>query len=136
MSTDGGTENVSSATEDELLRQMPPSRRAASLFLRCAAVGLGCYADVLLLLVFLPSRLDAVASLLSVSLICVGYGSQHLRFRNEWVLGTCYGAGLCALRAHFDARLPAPLAAAAGFSMFRQLQLRRSHDEVRRFHGQ
>lgn len=138
----GGTQDVSSATEDELLRQMPAARRSVSLALRCAAVAVEAYVDCIVLFVFLPALVDHSApgaapdgpSVAASILAAVAYGSQHLRFRGEWMLCAAFGAVLVRAAGHFGGSLAPSLAAAVGFAMYRHL--RRTHENVRRFHGQ
>lgn len=156
-----GTHDLSAASEDELLRGMRPSLRAASLGLRCATIALETFADVVLLFVFLPSALDGLStptsaphSALSSGAAALVYGSQHLRFRGEWLLCTTFGLGLLALphyaplitgapadtsgsgarEAATDGALCAPLVAAVLFAVFRHA--RRTGLDVRRFHAQ
>lgn len=138
-----GTGDVSTATEDELLRQMRPARRAASLGCRCAAIAVECYVDTLLLFVFLPAAVDGAApgvapapppSLFASALVALAYGSQHLRFRGEWLLCAGFGAVLLRGSAVFGGSLVPCLTATLAFATYRHL--RRTHDEVRRFHGQ
>ena len=93
------THDLSSASEDDLLRAMPPLLRTLSLLFRMLSVGCESLSDVLLLFVYLPSRLEGQAMPASVRpdpplalLACaLVYGSQHLRFRGEWLLCTLYG---------------------------------------------
>lgn len=93
---------LSSATEDELLLGMKPLWRATSLVARCICVGLETAADVILIFAFLPAVVEGVEtptggarqSLLAAAAASLTYGSQHLRFRNEWLVCMAFGAVL------------------------------------------
>lgn len=131
----GGTADVSAATEDEMLRQMPPGRRATSLSLRCAKVAVWAYADTLLLFAFLPAALDGAEPTvaprpLAAALAAVAFGSNHLRFRGEWALAAGFGLAMCALRSHFDCLTPV-LGASVVFAVYRNRA--RAHADVGQF---
>ena len=93
---------LSSATEDELLLGMKPLWRVTSLAARCICVGLETAADVILIFAFLPAVVEGVEtptggarqSLLAAAAASLTYGSQHLRFRNEWLVCMAFGAVL------------------------------------------
>ena len=135
--------DLSAANEDELLRGMRPTLRYASLLARCASVALETFADVLLVFVFVPSKLGGMdppsASPLRTAplLDCVSalvYGSQHLRFRWEWLLCTANGLALCYLSVHYEGSMLATLTAAVCFAVFRHwmrtgLDARRAHKQ-------
>ena len=139
------TKDMSSSTEDELVLLMPPPHRTAFLAVRCARLALDTLADLTLFFVFLVecvSEAPATAlyaatdaarpqAALAVALAALCYGSQHLRFKGEWLLGLGLGGALAAVaRASGDLR--ASYVAAALFAVLRYLN--RTHD-VRRFHG-
>ena len=138
------THDLSTATEDELLRGMRPRLHAAHLAARCVCVSLDAFSDSILFFVFLSSAVyglempsskiyaDADFPLLSAVICAVCYGSQHLRWRGEWLLMTAYGMTLQFLCHQFGGRLVTPLCGAMAFATFRYL--RRSQD-VRRFHS-
>jgi 4-amino-4-deoxy-L-arabinose transferase-like glycosyltransferase len=105
-----------------------------------------CAAQVLLVFVFLPSLLThadlphtplpstpyAPAALLFSALV---YGSQHLRFRGEWLLCAAFGLGLGAMTQYtFGGGLLPALAAACLFAALRHAW--RTGLDVRRFHNQ
>ena len=62
------------------------------------------------------------------------YGSQHLRFRNEWLLCTAYGLGLSQLPSLADGSLVPSLCASVVFAVFRHM--RRIGQDARRVHAQ
>ena len=135
--------DLSAANEDELLRGMRSSLRLCSLSARCASVALETSADVLLLYVFLPSLVEGAeiptpaalrANPLTAIPTALAYGSQHLRFRLEWLLCVCFGLGHAYLLVHFDGSLLAPLVAALCFAVFRHW--RRTGLDARRAHKQ
>ena len=137
-----GTHDLSAATEDELFRQMRPSLRAASLGARSVLIGIETLSDVLLFFVHLPSALEhlsapstaACSSPLAAAAAALVYGSQHLRFRGEWLLCTVLGLGLVALVLTLEGRLWASLLAAVLFAVARHVH--RVGLDVRRFHHQ
>ena len=62
------------------------------------------------------------------------YGSQHLRFRWEWLLCTANGLALCYLSVHYEGSMLATLTAAVCFAVFRHwmrtgLDARRAHKQ-------
>ena len=141
-----GTHDLSSATEDELLRGMRPRWHAAYLAARCTCVALDMFSDGILFFIFLPCAVEGheppSSSVLyagtdfpvvgvAASALC--YGSQHLRWRGEWLLAAAFGLLLQFLCRHFGGDLLAPICAAMLFAAFRYH--RRSQD-VRRFHAQ
>lgn len=135
--------DLSSANEDELLRGMRPGMRRISLSARCLSVALETSVDILLLFVFLPSALEGLdppspsalrtAPGLAV-LTSIVYGSQHLRFRGEWLLCAIHGLGLGYLCIHFEGSTLATLIAGVTFAVFRHW--RRTGQDVRRAHTQ
>jgi len=138
-----GTHDLSSASEDELLKAMPFGLRSASLGLRAASVALEAVADVLLILLFLPSRLEGAAAPTAKRLgmpppallaAAVAYGSQHLRFRGEWLLCSAYGLALGGICHALDGELLPALVGATVFAVVRHV--RRTGSDVRRFHAQ
>ena len=125
---------------------MAPLQRLAFLAARCLRLGLDTLADVTLFYVFMVGTLsgaDALADVysataalqpqhgLAVAAAALCYGSQHLRFNGEWLLGLGLGAALAGLARH-TGDLRASFVAAALFAILRYLN--RTHD-VRRFHG-
>ena len=149
----GGTHDLSGASEDELLRGMRPQLYAIFLVSRCVTICFDVVADSLLFYIFLPCAVQGVTppssavigwqlplnSLtpllppLPVAAAALSYGSQHLRWRGEWLLAAVFGAAQLGLCHAFGGRLIGPLGAAMPFAIFRYL--RRSQD-VRRFHAQ
>jgi len=122
---------------------MRPSSRIASLSARTILIVVETAMDVLLFFVHLPSRLEhdetpstaAVRSApLAAAAAAIVYGSQHLRFRGEWLLCTAFGLGLAALVRALEGRLWATLLAAVLFAVARHV--RRVGSDVRRFHNQ
>ena len=97
----------------------------------------------MLLFVFLPSIIEGVptpsaarrspphAALLVVALV---YGSQHLRFRGEWLLTATYGLALGMLTHALGGSLLPALTAAILFAVLRHAS--RTGLDVRRFHSQ
>ena len=125
---------------------MAPLQRLAFLALRCLRLALDTLADVTLFYVFVVGTLsgaDAIADVysatatpppqhaLAVAVAALCYGSQHLRFNGERLLGLGLGAALAGL-ARQAGDLRATFVAAALFAILRYLN--RTHD-VRRFHG-
>ena len=113
-----------------------------SLASRAVIIGLEAVADAFLLFVFLPSRLEGAdapsvqratspAALLASALV---YGSQHLRFRGEWLLCALYGLALGGLTVLFDGQLLPTLVGQAGFAVYRHVM--RVGLDTRRFHAQ
>ena len=91
---------------------MAPLQRLAFLALRCLRLALDTLADVTLFYVFVVGTLsgaDAIADVysatatpppqhaLAVAVAALCYGSQHLRFNGEWLLGLGLGAALAGL---------------------------------------
>jgi len=134
-----GTHDLSSATEDELLHQMRPSLRLASLVTRCTATAVDVACEILLLFVFLPSVVEGVEpaarpiSAAATAALSLAYGSQHLRFRGEWLLGVLFAAAQSAICSHFGGSLWSVFVASTTFAVFRHY---RRTDEIRRFHAQ
>ena len=135
--------DLSAANEDELLRGMRPKLRFASLSARCLSVAFETCSDIMLLFVFLPSSLSGVdppsasplrATPLLALLAALIHGSQHLRFRWEWLLCTGNGLLLAYLAIHFDGSMLAPLVAASSFALFRHWK--RTGVDARRAHKQ
>ena len=125
---------------------MAPLQRLAFLAVRCLRLGLDTLADVTLFYVFVVGTLSGAGALtdvysatatlqpqhgLAVAAAALCYGSQHLRFNGEWLLGLGLGAALAGLARH-TGDLRASFVAAALFAILRYLN--RTHD-VRRFHG-
>jgi len=143
LSIEGGGDTLSSSTEDELFRVMPPALRFTSISLRCGCVAFETLADTLLVFVFLPSYLEGLDAptarrgqqpMLSGLAAAFVYGSQHLRFRNEWLLCTGFGVGLMFLILLSDGSLLPTLTAALLFAVGRHA--RRTGVDVRRAHSQ
>ena len=59
------------------------------------------------------------------------YGSQHLRFRGEWLLCSAYGLILGVMTHILDGQLLPAMVGAAGFAVFRHA--RRTGLDVRKF---
>jgi hypothetical protein len=136
-----GTHDLSAANEDELLRGMRPGLRAVSFGARCVTVALETLVDALLIFVFLPSAFEGAdaptagrGSAAASAAAALVYGSQHLRFRGEWLLCALFGLSLEVLTTHgFDGSLLASLLAMVVFAVFRHA--RRTGLDVRRFHA-
>ena len=137
-----GTHDLSAAGEDDLLRAMPPRLRALSLTFRMAAIGFDALADVLLVFVFLPSRLEGLhvpssvrpSPPLSLVLCALTYGSQHLRFRGEWLLCSMYGAALGGVTHMLGGQLLPALVGATSFAVLRHA--RRMGLDARQVHAE
>lgn len=143
------TKDMSSSTEDELVLLMAPLQRLAFLAVRCLRLVLDTLADVTLFYVFVVDTVSGASAIaevysattalrrqqgkhaLAVTLAALCFGSQHLRFKGEWLLGVGLGAALVGLAGH-SGDLRASFIAAALFAILRYLN--RTHD-VRRFHG-
>ena len=146
------------ATDDELVRTMAAAPKALYTLLKACALGLDAAADTVLFLRFLapevvfythghfaPGRptnhYEANVELYTgalgppelggLALAALCYGSQHLRWRGEWILATAFAAALAAAARAYGGSLLAPLAGAVAFAVVRHLY--RDHD-VRRFH--
>ena len=139
-----GTHDLTSASEDEILAGMPPHLARLSLAFRMASILFETLADVLLLYVFLPSALEGIdppsarregETALANHLVSVAsalvYGSQHLRFRGEWLLCSAYGLILGVMTHILDGQLLPAMVGAAGFAVFRHA--RRTGLDVRKF---
>ena len=107
------------------------SKSGASLAARCVCVGLETAADVILIFAFLPAVVEgadtptggARHSLLATAVASLTYGSQHLRFRNEWLACTAFGAALQAITTTFlSGRLFGTLVAVELFAIGRHLR--------------
>lgn len=141
----GSTNDMTSSTEDELVLLMPTTHRLAFLVARCLRLALDALADLMLFFVFLvdsasdesvrsfyaATSAPPLSSVLAAALAALCYGSQHLRFKGEWLLGLGLGSALVGL-ARSSGDLRASYVAAALFAALRYLN--RTHD-VRRFHG-
>lgn len=140
-------DGMSSSTEDELVLLMPPPQRLAFVAMRCAQLLLETLADLTLLFVFLVDALSdepalaiygplpqqplAPRTVLIVVLAALCYGSQHLRFKGEWLLGLGMGVVLAAL-GRYNGDLRASYVAAALFALLRYLNRTR---DIRGVHG-
>ena len=136
-----GAHDLSSATEDELLLGMRPALRIASLTARCIAVAFETFADAVLIYVFLPSAIEGVVpptarrqSAVAVVAAALTYGSQHLRFRNEWLLCAGFGVALQALTSlALGGRLLSTVVTMELFAIGRHL--RRIGEDARKFNA-
>ena len=140
-------DGMPSSTEDELVLLMPLPQRLAFVATRCAQVLLETLADLTLLFVFLVNAMSDEPALalygplpqqpyeprtaLVVALAALCYGSQHLRFKGEWLLGLGMGAVLVAL-GRYNGDLRASYVAAALFAILRYLNRTR---DIRSVHG-
>lgn len=135
-----GTHDLSAATEDDLFRQMRTSMRVASLGARSLLIAVETAGDMLLFFVHVPSAVEqaeppstaACSAPLAAAAAAFFYGSQHLRFRGEWLLCALFGLGLAALVHVLEGRLWAILVAAVLFAVARHV--RRIGRDVSRFH--
>ncbi|KAL1522007.1 hypothetical protein AB1Y20_021652 [Prymnesium parvum] len=139
-----GTHDLSTATVDELLRSMRPRHHMGFVVARCTCVALDVAADSLLFFVFLASAVQSVQPpstvvyagdmpFPAIVVAAFAYGSQHLRWRGEWLLVAGFAASLLMLCRAFSGSLVGGITAATIFAVFRYI--RRSQD-VRRFHAQ
>lgn len=140
-------DGMSSSTEDELVLLMALPQRLAFVATRCAQMLLETLADLTLLFVFLVNAMSDEPALalygplpqqpyeprtaLVVALAALCYGSQHLRFKGEWLLGLGMGAVLAAL-GRYNGDLRASYVAAALFAILRYLNRTR---DIRSVHG-
>ena len=115
------TKDMSSSTEDELVLLMSPLQRLAFLAVRCLRLALDTLADLSLFYVFVVgtvSDANATADVyrsntatlrrhhaLAVTMAALCFGSQHLRFKGEWLLGVALGAALVGLARYPDPTL-------------------------------
>ena len=95
----------------------------------------------MLIFVFLPSKLEGIDPPSSSRAVpwtsvvaALVYGSQHLRFRGEWLLCMVFGLGLAGLCARFSGSLISLSTAAVLFAVFRHWM--RTGSDVRRAHKQ
>lgn len=123
--------DLSTATEDELLREMRPALLYLHQAARYVSLALETVADALLFFVFLVSRVEGDAPhagrlyggssppWLGLCLASLCYGSQHLRWRGEWILCAAFGAAQGAACFASGGSLVTTLCAGVTFALYR-----------------